>query len=84
MRDALACSQQSQVLMPYFNTAIEFIHGALKKGGRVLVHCAMGQSRWAATPPCDMCHTLRFVTCAAACAAVLLTRVFVGAGLPAL
>ena len=31
--------------MPYFNTAIEFIHGVLKKGGRVLVHCAMGQSR---------------------------------------
>ncbi len=37
--------KQSQQLMPYFNTAIEFIHSALKKGGRVLVHCAMGQSR---------------------------------------
>ncbi len=31
--------------MPHFNIAIEFIHSAIKKGGRVLVHCAMGQSR---------------------------------------
>ncbi len=43
--------QQSQQLVPFFNTAIEFIHGALKKGGRVLVHCAMGQSRCLATSP---------------------------------
>jgi hypothetical protein len=38
-------SQQSQALVPHFNIAIEFIHSAIKKGGRVLVHCAMGQSR---------------------------------------
>lgn len=43
--DVLFRSQQSQALVPHFNIAIEFIHSAIKKGGRVLAHCAMGQSR---------------------------------------
>ncbi|TKS85487.1 Dual specificity phosphatase DUPD1 [Collichthys lucidus] len=32
-------------LRPFFNSAAQFIDSALKKGGKVFVHCAMGVSR---------------------------------------